>query len=370
MGSISIETKKLTELGQVTNPKSDDLLPVHDGAGLKTVTLGNLKKQLNGEQLDVTKLNKVISPSSSALLLINDGTDKAITYDNLVKEVKAKPLNELATVTSPVNEDLLPIQNGSDLKAISYGTLKNQIQDGMSSGGLDVFDGAGAHNSIYRGKNLGTSVTAEQYQAISSGTFTDLFIGDYWVMGGVNWRIAAFDYFLNMGDTNCTTHHAVIVPDTNLYNEKMNDSHTTDNGYKGSKMRTSGLNQAINTIKGHFSGHVMSHRILISTAMSNGRPSSGSWVDSEVDLMSERMVYGNPIFSSIADGSNIPYNYQVEHSQLPLFALNHSLISNRGNYWLRDIVSASYFALVGYRGNATYYGAGTSLGVRPAFCIS
>lgn len=326
MGSISIETKKLTELGQVTNPKSEDLLPVHDGASLKAVTLGNLKKQLNGEQLDVTKLNKVTSPSSSALLLINDGTDKAITYDNLVK-------------------------------------------DAMSSGGLDVFDGAGAHNSIYRGKNLGTSVTAEQYQAISSGKFTDLFIGDYWVMGGVNWRIAAFDYFLNMGDPNCTTHHAVIVPDTNLYNAKMNDSNTTDNGYKGSKMRTSGLNQAINTIKGHFSGHVLSHRILVSSAVSNGRPSSGSWVNSEVDLMSERMLYGNPIYSSITDGTNVPYNYQVEHSQLPLFALNHSLISNRGYYWLRDIVTASNFASV-YNDGGASYGAVNSFGVRPAFCIS
>ena len=35
------------------------------------------------------------------------------------------------------------------------------------------------HNSIYRGKYLGTSVTTAQYTAISAGTFEDLYIGDY-----------------------------------------------------------------------------------------------------------------------------------------------------------------------------------------------
>src|SRR5699024_9521029 len=73
-----------------------------------------------------------------------------------------------------------------------------------------VYSGAGAHNSVYRGKNLGASVTAEQYAAIAAGTFDDLYIGDYWTIGGVTYRIAAFDYYLHTGDTPCTDHHAVI----------------------------------------------------------------------------------------------------------------------------------------------------------------
>lgn len=58
-------------------------------------------------------------------------------------------------------------------------------------------DGAGYHNSIYRGKDLGTAVTDEQKAAIKSGTFEDLFIGDYWKINGVKYIIAAFDYYLN-----------------------------------------------------------------------------------------------------------------------------------------------------------------------------
>lgn len=33
----------------------------------------------------------------------------------------------------------------------------------------------------------------------------------------MTYRIAAFDYYYNCGDTNFTKHHVVIVPDTSLY---------------------------------------------------------------------------------------------------------------------------------------------------------
>lgn len=40
------------------------------------------------------------------------------------------------------------------------------------------------HRNIYRGKNLGSSVTSAQKTAINNGSFDDLFIGDYWTSGG------------------------------------------------------------------------------------------------------------------------------------------------------------------------------------------
>ena len=65
-----------------------------------------------------------------------------------------------------------------------------------------TFGNAGYHNSIYRGKYLGDHVTDEQWEAIQNGTFEGMYIGDYWVINGVNWRIAAFDYWLRTGDKN------------------------------------------------------------------------------------------------------------------------------------------------------------------------
>ena len=238
---------------------------------------------------------------------------------------------------------------------------------------------AGAHNAIYRGKYLGTSVTAAQYAAIAAGTFDDLYIGDYWTIGGVNWRIAAFDYFLNNGDTACTDHHVVIVPDTCLYNAQIHNTSSgdwesgadiTDGGYVGSAMYTANLEQAKTTIKSAFSGHVLKHRIYLTNAVANGRASGGAWCDSEVDLMCEQMVYGSDIFSPVSDGSNVPVNYRVEKSQLPLFQHEPSRICNRATWWLRDVITASFFALAGGNGDANCRDASYSGGVRQAFCIS
>lgn len=239
--------------------------------------------------------------------------------------------------------------------------------------------GAGAHNSIYRGKNLGTSVTTAQWAAIADGSFTDLYIGDYWTIGGVNYRIAAVDYYLNSGDTSCTTHHVVIVPDTSLYNAQMHNTtsgqyepgaaNTTDGGYVGSDMYKSNLEQAKTTINNAFSDHVLNHRIYLTNAVANGRASGGAWYDSEVDLMCEQMVYGSGIFSPVSDGSNVPVNYRVERSQLPLFQHEPSRICNRVTWWLRDVITASAFANVSGDGRATYGNASHSIGVRPAFSI-
>lgn len=247
--------------------------------------------------------------------------------------------------------------------------------------GDDSFiNGAGFHNSVYRGKDLGTSVTDTQYTAISNGTFEDLYIGDYWTINSIVYRIAAFDYYFGTGDNTLITHHIVIVPDKNLYNAQMHNTssgqyesgaaNTTEGGYVGSDMYKTGLEQAKTTIKTAFAGHVLKHRIYLINAVSNGKPSGGAWCDSEVDLMCEQMVYGGAIFSPTSDGSSVPANYKVEKSQLPLFRYRPDMISNRSWFWLRDVVSGASFACVGGFGYAVSNGASYSVGVRPAFCIS
>ena len=238
--------------------------------------------------------------------------------------------------------------------------------DGMAIETVSVFANAGSHNAIYRGKFLGNSVTDAQYQALKDGTFTDLFIGDYWTIGGVNYRIASFDYFMNCGNTATTEHHAVIVPDSSLYNHVMNDTNITTGGYVGSKMYTEGLEQAKTTIKAAFSGHVLKHRELLVNATVDGKPSGWAWFDSEVELMNEVMVYGSVAWGA-HDGNG--YNVASGNGQFHLFSHDHSRAHNRNNWWLRDVVSAARFAGVGSYGSADYAGASNSFGVRPAFCI-
>lgn len=295
--------------------------------------------------------------------------------------IETKKVTELTAFTTPTDSCLIPIHDGTGLKKITFANFRAKAVEGTEAKIAPLlFNNAGAHNAIYRGKSLGSTVTTAQYASIKAGTFDDLYIGDYWTIGSVNYRIAAFDYYLNSGDTSCTTHHVVIVPDTCLYNAQMHNTssggwesgaaNTTAGGYVGSDMYKSNLEQAKTTIKSAFSGHVLKHRIYLTNAVANGRASGGAWCDSEVDLMCEQMVYGSGIFSPVSDGSNIPTNYRVEKSQLPLFQHEPSRICNRNNWWLRDVITASYFANIANNGNATCADASYSLGVRPAFCIS
>ena len=230
--------------------------------------------------------------------------------------------------------------------------------------------GAGAHNSIYRGKNLGTSVTAAQWAAIADGSFTDLYIGDYWVIGGVTYRIAVFDYYLQTGDTPCTDHHVTLIPDTPMYTHAMNETDTTVGGYVGSKMYTEGLTPAKTTIASAFgSAHILTHRQYLPNAVTDGYPSGGAWYDSTVELMTEQNVYGGKIFGVANNGTTIPNLFTLDKSQFPLFAFRPDIISGRSWFWLRDVVSAYGFADVFDTGLANSDRSIYAGGVRPAFSI-
>lgn len=225
------------------------------------------------------------------------------------------------------------------------------------------------HRNVYRGKYLGTSVSPAQKAAIQNGSFDDLFIGDYWTISNVNWVIADMDYFLRCGDTDFTNHHLVIVPDKCLYNGKMNEGNVTTGGYVLSDMYKTGLDSAKSTITTAFGSLVLTHKELLVNAVADGHASGGAWFDSKVELMNEIMVYGCHVHTPAGNGTVIPYNYTTCKQQLALFALSPRSVNIRATYWLRDVVSASNFALVDAGGLATSYGASNSHGVRPYFII-
>ena len=281
--------------------------------------------------------------------------------------VQTKKFADLEAILSVTGTEQMLIHDGNGVKVITVENLHKGLQTDIDSVRNVLADGAAAHNCIYRGKNLGTSVTAEQYAAISSGKFTDLYIGDYWVIKGVTYRIAAFDYYYNCGDTNFTKHHVVIVPDTSLYKAQMNTSNVTTGGYTGSAMYKSNLAQAKTTIKAAFgSAHVLTKRELLTNAVNGNTPSGWAWFDSDVELMNEVQVYGSVAWGA-HDGNG--YNVASGDGQFPLFMFDRTKLHNREDYWLRDVASATHFALVDNHGGAGTYNASNSDGVRPAFCI-
>ena len=206
---------------------------------------------------------------------------------------------------------------------------------------------------LFRGKNLGTALTAVQKAAIKDGSFKGKFLGDYWSIGGRIWRIVDMDYWYNCGDTAFTSHHLVIMPDEALYNAQMNTTNVTTGGYVGSAMYKSNLANAKTIVNAAFQGSVLTHREYLCNAVANGRPSGGAWFDSSIELPNEPMMYGHPHFSPTSDGSTVPSIYTISKTQLALFMVCPRFIVNRSyNQWLRDVVSSAGFADVGSYGDA------------------
>lgn len=286
------------------------------------------------------------------------------------------PITSLPQASTVAKTDQLILQGNSTQRATLAKILADlgvvnpdTAQDDMLR--LTTPDGAAAHNTVYRGKALGASVTSGQWAAIKAGTFKDLYLGDYWSIGGVNYLIAGFDYWLNTGDAPCAKHHIVVIPQNNLYIAAMNETDTTEGGYVGSQMYKTGLDQAKQTFADAFGAvHILNHREWLVNAVSNGVPSGGAWFDSTIDLPNEIMMYGSHIFAPTSDGSTVPQNYTVCKMQLPLFQLAPQYSFARSYwYWLRDIVSAPSFAISGNNGLASYASASNAYGVCPVVGI-
>lgn len=232
---------------------------------------------------------------------------------------------------------------------------------------LDQFAPVEVRRNTFRGKSLGTSFTAAQKATIADGSFKGYFLGDYWEIDGNIWRIADFDYWLKTDrDSSLNTHHIIIVPDNPVVvSMALDTSQSSAGGYTRTLFYTNNLESIRDTIKNIFgSGNLLTHvSYFPRTIASDGTPSGGSWFNSDVDLMSEIMVYGSNIF-------NKPF-YTIEKTQLALFKQNPVwIVKGRYSYWLRDALEDNSFSAVYYAGTAHKDYPTREFSIRPVFGIT
>ena len=323
--------------------------------------------------MKITDYEKVQALAASNIFLLDgpNGT-KTIAADALAK----------ALIGLLSSKDFIGGVNLSELTQINELVSGNKLLVGTTDGNkaiaaedalfamLDGFAPVELRRVLFRGKNLGTALTAVQKAAIKDGSFKGMFLGDYWSIGGRIWRIVDMDYWYNCGDTAFTSHHLVIMPDEALYNAQMNTTNVTTGGYVGSAMYKSNLANAKTIVNAAFQGSVLTHREYLCNAVANGRPSGGAWFDSSIELPNEPMMYGHPHFSPTSDGSTVPSIYTISKTQLALFMVCPRFIVNRSyNQWLRDVVSSAFFAYVSILGDTAFNFASNSFGVRPVFPV-
>lgn len=278
-----------------------------------------------------------------------------------------KTMIQQPETTSVSDGDYLYVWQGNALKRVSAKNLTSGLSTLSSTW-------AYARNAAARGTNLGSSLTDAQSAAIRDGSFNGLYLLDYWTINGIKWRIMAFDYYYGTGNDGhmCTTHHVVVVPDGQLYTAAYNATDTTAGGYVGSDLYKTGLDKAKTLVTAAFgSGHILTKRNYLHNAVTNGMQSGGAWYDSTVELMTEENVYGNKQWANSYRGDTSGVDMtEVDKSQYPGFAVAPSLQAFSGQvYWLRDVVSPSWFASVDGGGNSNCHAASYVSGIRPAVCI-
>lgn len=323
--------------------------------------------------MKITDYEKVQALAASNIFLLDgpNGT-KTIAADALAKAligllsskdfIGGVNLSELTQVNALVSGNKLLVGTTEGNKAIA-------AEDALFAM-LDSFAPVELRRVLFRGKNLGTALTAVQKAAIKDGSFKGMFLGDYWSIGGRIWRIVDMDYWYNCGDTAFTSHHLVIMPDEALYNTQMNTTNITTGGYVGSEMYKKNLANAKTIVNAAFQGSVLTHREHLCNAVANGKQSGGAWFDSSIELPSEIMMYGHIHFGNASDGNTIPNIYTSSKTQLALFMVCPRFITDRSHaQWLRDVVSSAGFASVYGNGAAAYDYASVSHGVRPVFPV-
>lgn len=260
---------------------------------------------------------------------------------------------------------------------------------------LEKYAGPEFHRAFFRGKNLGSELTADQADRIDDGTFKDIWLGDYWEIDGNVYRVADFDYWEDCGGpekavqgdrhTFESKHHLAIVPDKPLAEAKeMNSEGSLSGGYYGCDMRTN-INEEKEIVSSAFGSHVMTVKErLINAVDESGLITGMVEADVIVELPSEIMVYGRHIFGALESASYSLFDPERtmtnDRTRLALFdfAPRYIVAKDRTSdsesepvgYWLRDAApSAGGYAVVTEEGKPSAANPTLLRGVRPIFAI-
>lgn len=202
-------------------------------------------------------------------------------------------------------------------------------------------------------KNLGAKPSTAQKNAIKNRTYTDMYIGDYWLIDNKKRIIADVDYFHNTGDKKTDDGGDLLMVNEDLdltadgkSTVYMNDSAITEGGFAASKLYTIIIpNNIVPSISSAFGDNIYIHREFISNATDDGIPTNGIWADVVYMPFTESMLFGSTI-NAITNGGAGEFNEGLGKTQVALFKYFPEYLNKGANYWLRETVSDKAFAAV------------------------
>lgn len=232
------------------------------------------------------------------------------------------------------------------------------------------------HKQIFRGKQIGTTLSVGQAAEIAAGTFHDIWIGDYWRYFNVTWRIIDMDYYI---DQSIINHHLVVMPDSPIETSFMDGgSDAKVNGFGNTDLFKKIESYEAPAAAVFGSTHLLDHLEILTSEWfdnykyvpSGNRPSGFNPMSEQytrsVCIPSEVQMRGAPARGTVWAGA-AGYN-SYDHGQFRIFQMGQPY--GKDSFWLRDQSWNTYFS----RFDPTSRGftdapANSPLGVRPYYTI-
>jgi hypothetical protein len=207
-----------------------------------------------------------------------------------------------------------------------------------------------SHNGIFRGKDLGTVSSLNEYIAfrqahgIDNKSYTDLYLGDYFkIQDGtynVEWMVAHFDYYVNKGET-VSPRGVVLIPRITCGESKMNNTNTTEGGYAATIANVTTCPAIASKLQTVLGSYLLSNKLLFSTATNASIPSMAganwqgastnwAWTASQCSLPTEVQIYGSTVI-----GSSF-YDVGESCEKLAVFNFINHIEYSRSGFWLRS----------------------------------
>ena len=326
MSVLSIQTRRIDGLTEATTAEDEDLLLIRkaDGTGTRNIKKKNLIPKTVDKVGDLNELTT--ADKTSVVKAVNEIRNKVDVreYDNA---------NRFTRVESVAN-------NANELV------------------GYVVQDNAESHNNIYRGKNLGRSLTNIQLQGIKDGTFKDLYVGDYFSIENKRLYVAHLDYFYcrtrHSFEINAplSTHHLVLIPD---YVRGYSNFDAQEDSYAFSDLRQAVERRTIQSDGWNIPGIKELETICIQGGLSC-RCHAGA--------LNSYMVIGRRFTD---DGACTSYSTD---SQMALFRLSPKEICINESWWLADSAGGTYAFTVNRYGIVEKAEKKNSSGVRPFYIVT
>lgn len=139
----------------------------------------------------ISEYPNVAGLSSNDLFIIDtaNGT-RTVTSETLIHDI-----SEMVKPDPILPEDLSAVTASDSLILFKEGKFYKINPSDAFYSFFNTFDISKANRKmIRRYKNLGTSISEAQAEAINSGSFNDIYIGDYWVIGGNEYYVADINH--------------------------------------------------------------------------------------------------------------------------------------------------------------------------------